>query len=60
MSAYAEGVALIAHDVLSEATTWNDLADELARFAEGWGVSIDTVGDDVLTAMALAWKEAVS
>lgn len=59
MSAYTEGVRLMAHDVLRESTEWDDFTEAVETFAEGWGVSASMVGTDLLTAMAEAYNGAL-
>ncbi len=59
-NAYREGVALIADNVLLTATTWSDLTSTVEEFAQGWGMSTDTVGDDVLAAMAARFTAATA
>jgi hypothetical protein len=60
MSAYREGVNLMADDVLSTATTWNDFTSAIEEYAQGWGVPASDVGDDVLSAIAARWGALTS
>lgn len=59
MSTYDEGIARIADDVLLNATPWNDLTESVTEYAEGWGTSPDTVGDDVLQAINARFHRAI-
>lgn len=58
-STYQAGIDLMADDLLLTATTWSDLASAVEEFAEGWGMSADTVGDDVLAAVSARFASAV-